>query len=40
MIKINFGIKTKLRWSSEFELVDRPSEKLLDICKDCNADSI
>ena len=31
-------IKTKLRWSSEFELLDRKSEKLLGICKDCNAD--
>ena len=32
------GIKTKLRWSSEFELVDGKTEKLLGICKDCNAD--
>lgn len=32
------GIKTKLRWSSEFELVDGQTEKLLCICKDCNAD--
>ena len=32
------GIKTKLRWSSEFELVDGQTEKLLGICKDCNAD--
>ncbi|MDX4036779.1 WbqC family protein [Aliarcobacter skirrowii] len=31
-------IKTKLRWSSEFELVDGQTEKLLGICKDCNAD--
>ena len=31
-------IKTKLRWSSEFELVDGKTEKLLGICKDCNAD--
>ncbi|MCG3717818.1 WbqC family protein [Aliarcobacter butzleri] len=38
MIKINSEIKTKLRWSSEFELLDRKSEKLLGICKDCNAD--
>ena len=30
--------KTKLRWSSEFELVDGQTEKLLGICKDCNAD--
>lgn len=32
------GIKTKLRWSSEFELVDGQTQKLLGICKDCNAD--
>lgn len=31
-------IKTKLRWSSEFELVDGQTEKLLGICKDCKAD--
>lgn len=31
-------IKTKLIWSSEFELVDGQTEKLLGICKDCNAD--
>ncbi|MDX4065357.1 WbqC family protein [Aliarcobacter skirrowii] len=31
-------IKTKLRWSSEFELVDGQTEKLLGICKDCSAD--
>jgi len=32
------GIKTKIRWSSEFELIDGRTEKLLGICKDCNAD--
>jgi hypothetical protein len=32
------GIKTKIRWSSEFDLVDGKSERLLGICKDCNAD--
>lgn len=32
------GIKTKIRWSSEFKLVDGQTEKLLGICKDCNAD--
>lgn len=32
------GIDTKLRWSSEFELVDGQTEKLLGICKDCDAD--
>ena len=32
------GIKTKIRWSSEFELIDGQTEKLLGICKDCNAD--
>lgn len=31
-------IKTKIRWSSEFELVDGQTEKLLGICKDCAAD--
>ena len=31
-------IKTKLIWSSEFELVDGQTEKLLGIYKDCNAD--
>jgi len=32
------GVKTKIRWSSEFKLVDGKTEKLLGICKDCNAD--
>jgi len=32
------GITTKIRWSSEFKLVDGQTEKLLGICKDCNAD--
>lgn len=32
------GIKTKLRWSSEFELVDGQTEKLLGICQQLNAD--
>jgi hypothetical protein len=32
------GIKTKLRLSSEFELVDGQTEKLIGICKQCNAD--
>jgi len=32
------GITTKIRWSSDFELVDGQTEKLLGICKDCNAD--
>jgi len=32
------GIKTKIRWSSEFELIDGQTEKLLGICKDCDAD--
>ena len=32
------GIKTKIRWSSEFNLVDGKNERLLGICKDCNAD--
>jgi hypothetical protein len=33
------GVKTKLRWSSEFELVDGQTEKLLAICKQCNANT-
>lgn len=32
------GIQTKIRWSSEFELFDGQTEKLLGICKQCNAD--
>ena len=32
------GITTKIRLSSEFELVDGQTEKLLGICKDCDAD--
>jgi len=31
------GITTKIRWSSEFELIDGQTEKLLGLCKDCNA---
>lgn len=31
------GIKTKIRWSSEFDLIDGKSECLLGICQDCNA---
>lgn len=33
------GIKTKLRYSSEFELIDGQTEKLLNICKECEANS-
>lgn len=32
------GIETKIRWSSEFELVEGQTQKLLGICKDCKAD--
>jgi hypothetical protein len=32
------GITTKIRWSSEFELIAGQTEKLLGICKDCDAD--
>jgi hypothetical protein len=32
------GIDTRIRWSSEFDLIDGQSEKLLGICKDCDAD--
>lgn len=31
------GINTKLRWSSEFELVEGQTEKLLGICQQLNA---
>ncbi|MFC1760091.1 WbqC family protein [Candidatus Neomarinimicrobiota bacterium] len=30
-------IDTKISWSSEFNLVDGKTEKLISICKDCNA---
>lgn len=32
------GIKTNIRWSSEFELRDGQMERLIGICKDCNTD--
>ena len=32
------NIQTKIRFSSEFSLVDGQTEKLLGICKDLNAD--
>lgn len=32
------GISTKIKWSSEFELIDGQTQKLLAICKSCNAD--
>lgn len=32
------GITTTIRWSSEFELIEGQTEKLLGICKDCNAE--
>jgi WbqC-like protein len=31
------GIKTKIRWSTEFDLAEERTEKILGICKDCNA---
>ena len=39
IIAINeiLGIKTKIRWSSEFDLVGSQTEKLINICKQCNA---
>jgi len=39
IITINkiLGIKTKIRYSSEFDLIDGQTEKLLGICKDCDA---
>lgn len=33
------GIKTKIRFSSEFNLIEGKTERLLGICKDCNADT-
>jgi len=40
IIAINeiLGITTKIRRSSEFELVDGQTQKLFGICKDCDAD--
>ena len=40
IIEINkiLGITTKIRWSNEFDLIDGQTEKLLGICKDCDAD--
>ena len=32
-------IKTDIRWSSEFVLSGNKTEKLIGICKDCNADT-
>jgi len=32
------GIKTKIRWSSEFNLVEGRTERLFGICQDCDAD--
>ena len=32
------GISTKISWSSDFNLINGQSEKLLGICKDCDAD--
>lgn len=31
------GIKTKIRWSMEFDLPEGKNEKLIAICKECNA---
>lgn len=32
-----FGIKTELRWSSEFELAEERTQRLIDICTDLGA---
>lgn len=39
ILEINniLGIKTKIRWSSDFNIKGEKSEKLLSICKQCNA---
>ncbi|MFY9074605.1 WbqC family protein [Malaciobacter mytili] len=31
------GITTRIRWASEFDLLEGQTEKLIGICKDCNA---
>lgn len=36
-INVILGIKTKISWSSDYSLVDGKSERLLGLCKDCNA---
>ena len=33
------GIKTQVRWSNEFKLIEGKSEKLLGICMECNANT-
>lgn len=33
------GITTKIKYSNEFKLLDGQTEKLLGICKQCNADT-
>ena len=40
IVEINkiLGINTKIRWSNEFDLTGGQTEKLLGICKDCDAD--
>lgn len=32
------SIKTKIRWSSEFNLAGGQTERLINICKQCEAD--
>lgn len=41
LITINeiLGIKTNIRWSNEFEVIEGQTERLLKIVKDCNADT-
>ncbi len=41
LITINkiLGITTKIKYSNEFKLLDGQTEKLLGICKQCNADT-
>lgn len=31
------GIETKISWSSDFDLIDGKTERLLGLCKDCKA---
>ena len=41
IIEINkiLGIRTKIHWSSEFDLIEGQTEKLLGICKQAGADT-
>ena len=38
-INLILGITTKIRFSSEFDLIEGKTARLLALCKDCNADT-